>query len=106
MDSNIINLSLGFIFALIILGVRIYYKREDFNFIYTAFYVVIAYITGLMAYPAIYIMYFSATKGKLWFNEPILNYNKYLIIAGFILLVGAVWSLMELIKKSKNGISK
>jgi len=55
-----------------------------------------------MIYPAIYIIYYSVTKGKTWFDEPILTYNTYLIIAGFVLLVGAIWGLMELIGKSKR----
>ena len=103
MDSNTITLLFGFAFALIVLIARIYYKRKDFNFIYTVFYVITAYISGLMVYPAAYITYYSATKGKTWFNEPILNYSQYLIIAGFILLVSAIWGLMELINKSRNG---
>ena len=106
MDSNSITLIFGLAFALIVFVARIYYKRKDFNLIYTVFYVIAAYISGLMVYPAAYITYYSFTKGKTWFNEQILNYNQYLIIAGFILLVSAGWTLMELVNKSKNGDSK
>ena len=102
MDSSTINFIFGAVFALIVIVARIYYKRKNFNFIYTVFYTIIAYITGLMIYPAIYIIYYSVTKGKTWFDEPILTYNTYLIIAGFVLLVGAIWGLMELIGKSKR----
>jgi NAD/NADP transhydrogenase beta subunit len=102
MNQYLVTLIIAAIFAAITFIVKVIQKQKR-QVIFIN--MVLALIIGALTYSGVCIIYFVATEGKTLFNEPITAHYSNIGIAGAILTLASLYSLVEILI-TKEGVLK